>query len=124
MAIILICFRDLQSTGIAGEIPASLVNMTFLQKLNLQENLLEGQVPDMPASLTSCNVSSSDNTGLCETFGEDNLCTAGLELAACVTDCVIMNAWLPESFNGTGTVCCSQTGITCVNDRITEMYAL
>jgi hypothetical protein len=39
------------------------------------------------------------------------------------TDCEIMNAWLPLMFNATGTECCSQAGIKCVSDRITEMYA-
>jgi hypothetical protein len=39
-------------------------------------------------------------------------------------DCPVMNNWLPDMFSATGTECCSQTGITCVSDRITEMYFL
>jgi hypothetical protein len=36
-------------------------------------------------------------------------------------DCAVLNAWLPQyAFN----TCCSQEGITCVEDRITEMYVL
>jgi hypothetical protein len=37
------------------------------------------------------------------------------------TDCGVMSTWLSVMFSATGTECCSQTGITCVNDRITEM---
>jgi hypothetical protein len=37
------------------------------------------------------------------------------------TDCGKMSTWLPEMFNATGIECCFQTGITCVNDSITEM---
>jgi hypothetical protein len=36
-------------------------------------------------------------------------------------DCAVINSWLPwYAFN----TCCSQEGITCVEDRITEMYVL
>jgi hypothetical protein len=44
-----------------------------------------------------------------------------LGVAQAKTDCRIMKDWLPDMFNGTGTACCEQTGITCVDDRITEM---
>jgi hypothetical protein len=37
------------------------------------------------------------------------------------SDCQIMIDWLPDMFNGDGTACCSQPGITCQGDRITEM---
>jgi hypothetical protein len=70
----------------------------------------------MPISLTtSCNVTSNGAP-----FGMSNLYSARLEI--CVTDCVIMNAWLPAMFSGTGTTCCDETGVTCVDDRITELY--
>jgi hypothetical protein len=38
------------------------------------------------------------------------------------SDCAVMNDWLPEMFSDLGTQCCFQTGITCVSNRITEMY--
>jgi hypothetical protein len=49
-----------------------------------------------------------------------------------LTDCQLVNNWLPDMFNGTGTACCDQTftkcaftstkcGITCVDGLITEM---
>jgi hypothetical protein len=37
------------------------------------------------------------------------------------TDCEVMNTWLSKMFNATGTECCSQSGISCVDDRITVM---
>jgi hypothetical protein len=39
------------------------------------------------------------------------------------SDCQIMIDWLPDMFNGDGTACCSQPGIACQGDRITQMYA-
>jgi hypothetical protein len=45
--------------------------------------------------------------------------TAGVAIA---TDCVVMNTWLPEMFNATGTDCCSHNLITCdEEDRITKL---
>jgi hypothetical protein len=39
-----------------------------------------------------------------------------------LSDCQIMFDWLPDMYNGDGIACCSQPGITCQGDRITEMY--
>jgi hypothetical protein len=50
------------------------------------------------------------------------LLSATLLCFVSATDCEKMNTWLPSKFSATGTECCSQTGITCVSDRITEMY--
>jgi hypothetical protein len=111
----------IDNNQLTGIIPSSISNLTSLLALYLESNLLEGPVPILPASLTSCNISSS-NTVLCETYGAGNLCTEGL--STCVTDCVIMNAWLPAMFNGTGIECCSQAGLICVGDRVNEMYEL
>jgi Leucine-rich repeat (LRR) protein len=36
------------------------------------------------------------------------------------TDCEELNEWLPDHASSTG--CCLQTGITCIDDRITKMY--
>jgi hypothetical protein len=38
------------------------------------------------------------------------------------TDCEVLNAWQPD--HASRTTCCSQEGITCVEDRITKMYVL
>jgi hypothetical protein len=45
-----------------------------------------------------------------------------MSVAQALTDCHIMIDWLPMMFNGTGTSCCEQSGITCVSGRITQMY--
>jgi hypothetical protein len=60
-----------------------------------------------------------------------------LGVVQALTDCQIMHDWLPAMFNGTGIACCeeiiptsscryvhelSKCSITCVNDRITQMY--
>jgi hypothetical protein len=48
-----------------------------------------------------------------------------LGVVQALTDCQIMHEWLPEMFDGTGTVCCEQSGIKCdwgSRGRITEMY--
>jgi hypothetical protein len=50
------------------------------------------------------------------------LITALLGSVRADTDCKKMNDWLPAMFNATGTECCFQAGVTCVSDRITEMY--
>jgi hypothetical protein len=44
-----------------------------------------------------------------------------LGVAQGASDCQIMTDWLPEMFNGDGTACCDQQGITCQGDRITQM---
>jgi hypothetical protein len=36
-----------------------------------------------------------------------------LSVVQALTDCQIMHAWLPAMFDGSGSACCSQTGITC-----------
>jgi hypothetical protein len=108
----------LYDNQLSGEIPSSFRNLSILVEFKSYNNMLEGAGPEIPESLSTCDV--FDNPGLCETFGLGNVCTFGL--ATCVTDCVIMNAWLPAMFNGTGIECCSQAGIICVSDRITEMY--
>ena len=112
----------LGDNALSGSMPSSLLNLSSLLVVELQDNQLFGPVPELPVSLTFCDVSS--NADLCESFGAGNLCTSGLGLPTCVTDCVIMNAWLPAMFNGLGIECCSQTGIACVDDRIIEMYVL
>jgi hypothetical protein len=41
-----------------------------------------------------------------------------------ITDCQIMEDWLPAMFTGAGTACCDQDGITCTGGsfgRITHM---
>jgi hypothetical protein len=40
-------------------------------------------------------------------------------VAQALTDCRIVHDWIPARFNGTGIVCCVQSGITC--GRITQM---
>jgi hypothetical protein len=48
-----------------------------------------------------------------------------LSVVQALTDCQIMKNWLPEMFDGTGTACCLQPGISCKNGgwgRITGMY--
>jgi hypothetical protein len=49
------------------------------------------------------------------------LLIATLSSLANASDCAVMNDWLPDMFSATGTECCSQSGITCVSDRITKM---
>jgi hypothetical protein len=44
-----------------------------------------------------------------------------LGVVQALTDCKIVKNWLPDVFNGTGTACCAQSGVTCVDDRITQM---
>jgi Leucine-rich repeat (LRR) protein len=39
---------------------------------------------------------------------------------ATTTDCAVLNAWQPDHANSTG--CCNEEGITCNDDRITQMY--
>jgi hypothetical protein len=48
--------------------------------------------------------------------------TMTLYLVKAQEDCAVLNAWIPARANSTG--CCSQSGIKCVGDRITEMYVL
>jgi hypothetical protein len=42
-----------------------------------------------------------------------------------ISDCQIMNGWLPEMFDGSGDACCAQPGISCTGGswgRIDQMY--
>jgi hypothetical protein len=41
-------------------------------------------------------------------------------VAQALTDCQIVNDWLPKKFNETS--CCEHDFITCAAGRITEMY--
>jgi hypothetical protein len=43
-------------------------------------------------------------------------------VAQALTDCQIMHDWLSEIFDGTGTACCDQSGISCHWGRIKQMY--
>jgi hypothetical protein len=47
-----------------------------------------------------------------------------LGIVQALTDCQIMNEWLPEMFDGTGSACCVQSGISCTGGswgRINQM---
>jgi hypothetical protein len=46
------------------------------------------------------------------------LCILGI--AQALTDCQILNDWLPKKFNEAS--CCEESGITCAAGRITKMY--
>jgi hypothetical protein len=43
-----------------------------------------------------------------------------LGLVTAQEDCAVLNSWIPLHANSTG--CCSQSGITCEGERITQMY--
>jgi hypothetical protein len=45
-----------------------------------------------------------------------------LGVVQALTDCQIMNEWLPEMFDGTGTACCEHSGISCTGGRLEQMY--
>jgi hypothetical protein len=104
---------ELQNNLLGGSIP-SLISLKYLQKLLLSNNSLTGPVPELSSTITSCEL--SNNTGLCAL--EDHICTESL--ATCNLDCRMMNAWLPKMFDDS--TCCSQTGIGCSNNRITNLY--
>jgi hypothetical protein len=106
---------DLSSNLLGGSIP-SLVSLTILNKLFLSNNLLSGPVPELSSSLELCEL--SNNTDLCGHPVISNLCTVGLE--TCNMDCRMMNSWLPMMFDNSN--CCSQSGIGCFNERITNLY--
>jgi hypothetical protein len=40
---------------------------------------------------------------------------------ASATDCEVMNNFIPSLFNASGIACCSQTYVTCVDDRVTSI---
>jgi hypothetical protein len=48
-----------------------------------------------------------------------------LGVVQALTDCQVLHEWLPYMFDGTGTACCEQSGISCSGGsygRITWMY--
>jgi Leucine-rich repeat (LRR) protein len=108
---------DLSSNLLSGTIPSSLRTLSFLSELLLGNNSLTGPVPELSsAKLIRCEV--HNNTDLCAYHQITNKCTVGL--ATCNLDCRVMNAWLPKIFDSS--TCCSQSGIVCINDRITNLY--
>jgi hypothetical protein len=44
-----------------------------------------------------------------------------LSVVQALTDCQIMHEWLPDMFDGTVTVCCKHSGISCGGGRINQM---
>jgi hypothetical protein len=84
--------------------------------LHISNNSLTGPVPELSNILELCDLSNND--GLCAQKEFSNKCTVGLE--ACSMDCRIMNAWLPKIFDDSS--CCSQPGIGCIDERITNLY--
>jgi Leucine-rich repeat (LRR) protein len=106
----------LQNNQLRGSIPSFGYVIPNLRELLLCNNSLSGPVPELPSSLTQCNLSG--NTELCGQKEISNLCTVGLE--TCSMDCRMMHAWLPKMFDDS--TCCSQPGIGCINDRITDLY--
>jgi hypothetical protein len=106
---------SLENNLLSGLIP-SLGQMTKLRELFISNNSLSGPVPELPSSLTQCEL--SNNTDLCGHPEISNLCTVGL--VTCNMDCRMMNTWLPKMFDDSN--CCSQPGIGCFNDRITNLY--
>jgi hypothetical protein len=107
---------DLSSNLLSGEIPSSFRTLSNFQRLFLSNNSLEGPVPELSSSLRTCDLSY--NTELCAQPGISSICTDGL--SRCNMDCLMMSAWLPKMFDGS--TCCSQSGIGCINDRITNLY--
>jgi hypothetical protein len=106
----------LQNNLLSGSIPSSLGSVSNLQEINLNNNSLAGPVPELPASIKRCELSS--NADLCAHPEINHICTVGL--TKCIMDCRMMNAWLPKMFDDSK--CCSQSGIECNNDRITNLY--
>jgi hypothetical protein len=106
---------DLSSNLLGGSIPSSLVSLTNLQDLLINNNSLSGPVPELSSSL-ECEMSNND--GLCAQKEFSNKCTVGLPI--CNLDCRMMHAWLPKMFDDS--TCCSQSGIGCIDERITNLY--
>jgi hypothetical protein len=69
----------LDNNRLAGLIPASIGKLNLLG-LYLQNNSLEGQLPDFPNNIPVCNL--SDNIGLCATF--DSNCSENV--SPCIAD--------------------------------------
>jgi Leucine-rich repeat (LRR) protein len=107
---------DLSSNLLSGDIPYSLRTLSSLSELLLGNNSLSGPVPELSSSLLrTCDL--SNNIEFCAQPEISNICTIGL--VTCNMDCRIMNAWLTKMFDDS--TCCSQSGIGCINDRITNM---
>jgi Leucine-rich repeat (LRR) protein len=106
---------DLSSNQLSGSIPSSLVSLKILQELILNNNSLSGPVPELSSS-ELCDL--RNNTDLCGHPEISNLCTVGL--VTCNMDCRMMNSWLPKMFDDS--TCCSQPGIGCIDERITNLY--
>jgi Leucine-rich repeat (LRR) protein len=108
---------DFSSNLLSGEIPSSFGTLSVLSELLLGNNSLTGPAPKLSSTkLIRCEV--HNNTDLCAQKKISNLCTDHLE--TCNIDCRMMNAWLPKIFESS--TCCSQSGIVCINDRITNLY--
>jgi hypothetical protein len=105
----------LDSNQLSGEIPSTLSNLFLLTDLSIDNNQLTGPVPQL-LQVSTCSV--SNNSGICEAFERSSACTVGLQTC---TDCQIMHSWQPLRFTGAETGCCSQPGLSCVNNRITQM---
>jgi hypothetical protein len=104
---------DLSSNLLSGSIPSLGYN---LRELFLSNNSLSGPVPELSSSLRKCELSF--NADLCGHPDINNICTTGL--VTCNMDCRMMHAWLPKMFDDS--TCCSQSGIGCFNERITNLY--
>jgi hypothetical protein len=107
---------DLSSNLLGGLIPSSLVSLTNLQDLLIKNNSLTGPVPELSSSIIRCEL--SNNTDICGHPDINNICTDGL--ITCNMDCRMMNSWLPTMFDRK--TCCSQSGIGCIDERITNFY--
>jgi Leucine-rich repeat (LRR) protein len=109
-------YLDISHNKLSGSIPSTLELLPYLSSLILNNNSLAGPVPSLPSSITNCEV--QNNTGLCAHPEISNKCTVGLD--NCNMDCRMMNYWLPKMFDVDN--CCSQSGIICVEDRISNLY--
>jgi hypothetical protein len=82
-------------------------------------------IPPINKSLLDRNIfqkPQKSNTGRRKTSGFLLLVLLSiLGVVQSQTDCQIMIDWLPSLFSGTGTACCTQTGITCYWGRIEQM---
>jgi hypothetical protein len=109
-------FLSLENNLLVGLIPSSLVSLSSIKELHVSNNSLSGPVPELSSTIILCEL--SNNTDLCGHPEISNICTDGL--ITCNMDCRMMNAWLPKMFDDSN--CCSQPGIGCFNERITNLY--
>jgi Leucine-rich repeat (LRR) protein len=107
---------SLHNNKLSGVIPKSLGLLPKLSDFFLSNNSLAGLVPELPSSINICEL--SNNTGLCANPAINHICNDGL--VKCNMDFRMMNAWLPKMFDDS--TCCFQSGIGCINDRITNLY--